>query len=127
VVNAGGLPIRFVPEHATDPALAYETVIYDSGKVATRSNNWHDFFNALVWLNWPHTKAAFNALHTRAGVTALRSRPRDALTLLDESGVVVACAEPALWDDLARADWHTVFVMQGARCHALLSDWPRAA
>lgn len=120
VVNAGGLPIRFVPGHATDPALAYETVVYDSGRVTTRSNNWHDFFNALVWLNWPLSKAALNALHIRAGVSTVRNRPRDALTLLDESGVVVACAEPALWDDLARADWHTVFVMQRARVRAAI-------
>ena len=120
VVNASGLPIRFVSDHATDPALAYETAIHNSGTVVTRDANWHDFFNALVWLNWPHTKAALNALHIRAGVSTVRSRPRDALTLLDESGVVVACADPALWDGLARADWHTLFVLQRAKVRAAM-------
>ena len=114
VVNASRLPIHFVPDHAADPALAYEAAVYSSGNVVTRAANWHDFFNALVWLNWPHTKAALNALHIRAGMSPVRSRPRDALTLLDESGVVVACSEPALWNHLARADWHELFVRQRA-------------
>lgn len=120
MVNARGLPIRFVPDHATDPALAYENTIHGTGCVATRSANWHDFFNALVWLNWPLSKAALNALHIRAGVTATRNRPRDALTLLDESGVVVACADPVLWKHLADADWHTVFVAQRASMRATM-------
>ncbi|BBP05462.1 hypothetical protein TPL01_03790 [Sulfuriferula plumbiphila] len=120
VVNASGLPVHFVSGPATDPALAYEINIHNSGAVATRSDNWHDFFNALVWLGWPHTKAALNALHIRAGVTAVRSRLRDTLTLLDESGVVVACAEPALWDNLTRADWHTLFVLQRAKVRAAM-------
>ncbi|MHB1332970.1 MAG: DUF3025 domain-containing protein [Sulfuriferula sp.] len=114
VVNANGQAIHFVSANHTNPALAYETAIYSLGTVATRSHNWHDFFNALVWLNWPHTKAALNALHIRAGVSSVRSRPRDALTLLDESGVVVAYSEPALWNHLAHADWHGLFVRQRA-------------
>lgn len=120
VVNASGLPIRFVPDHDTDPTRAYENAIHGSGCVATRSANWHDFFNALVWLNWPLSKAALNALHIRAGVTPARSRPRDALTLLDESGVVVACADPVLWRHLADANWHTLFVAQRARMRAAM-------
>ncbi len=114
VVNTNGLPIHFVSGHTTGPALAYETTIHNSGPVPTRSHNWHDFFNALVWLNWPHTKAALNALHIRAGMSSVRSRPRDALTLLDESGVVVAYSEPALWDNLARSNWRDLFVRQRA-------------
>ncbi len=120
MVNASGLPSHFVPGPVTGPALAYETAVYNNGNVVTRAANWHDFFNALVWLNWPHTKAALNALHVHVGVTAMRSRPRDALTLLDESGVVVACSEPALWDHLARADWHNLFVRQRATVRAAM-------
>jgi len=112
VVNTNGQAIHFVSANHTNPALAYETAVYSMGTVATRSHNWHDFFNALVWLNWPKTKAALNALHIRAGLSSVRSRPRDALTLLDESGVVVAYSEPALWNHLAHADWHDLFVRQ---------------
>ena len=120
VVNSHGLPIHFVSGHTPGPALAYETTIHNSGTVPTRSRNWHDFFNALVWLNWPHTKAAFNALHIRAGVASVRSRPRDALTLLDESGVVVAYSESVLWEKLARADWNDLFVRQRTTVRAAM-------
>lgn len=98
--------------------MAYETAIHEQGKVATRSRNWHDFFNALVWLNWPHIKSALNALHIRAGVSSIRNRARDALTLLDESGVVVAYSEPRLWDQLRRAEWQELFVDQRAGVRA---------
>ncbi|GBL46002.1 probable putative transmembrane protein [Sulfuriferula multivorans] len=120
VVNTNGLPIHFVSGHTPGPALAYETTIHNSGIVPTRSRNWHDFFNALVWLNWPHTKAAFNALHIRAGVSSVRSRLRDALTLLDESGVVVAYSESVLWEKLAHADWNDLFVRQRATVRAAM-------
>ncbi|MHB1173615.1 MAG: DUF3025 domain-containing protein [Sulfuriferula sp.] len=118
VVNTNGQAIHFESGNHTNPALAYETAIYSLGTVATRSHNWHDFFNALVWLNWPNTKAALNTLHIRTGGSSIRSRPRDALTLLDESGVVVAYSEPALWNRLAHADWHDLFVRQRAAVRA---------
>lgn len=120
IVNVRGMPIRFVSDRDTDPGLTYENAIHAHGDVATRNANWHDFFNALVWLNWPLAKAALNALHIRAGVTAVRNRARDALTLLDESGVVVACAEPGLWKRLADADWHNLFVLQRSRVRAAM-------
>jgi hypothetical protein len=37
-----------------------------NGEVQTRENNLHDLFNALVWLTFPHSKAAINARHYRA-------------------------------------------------------------
>jgi acyl-coenzyme A thioesterase PaaI-like protein len=37
-----------------------------TGEVPTRSHNWHDWFNALAWLAWPHSKEALNARHVRA-------------------------------------------------------------
>jgi hypothetical protein len=114
VINANGQAIHFVTGNHINPAMAYETAIHEQGKVATRSRNWHDFFNALVWLNWPHIKSALNALHIRAGVSSIRSRARDALTLLDESGVVVAYSEPSLWDQLRRPEWQGLFVHQRA-------------
>lgn len=118
VVTSNGLPIRFVSQR--DPGLAYETAIHTTGYVTTRKANWHDLFNALVWLNWPRSKAALNALHLHHGVATRRSRPRDALTLLDESGVVIACADPALWKYLVDADWHALFVAQRARTCAAM-------
>jgi hypothetical protein len=120
LVNAQGVPIRFVADATTSPALSYEARIYHTGEVATRAHNWHDYFNALVWFSWPHSKAALNALHLRAGLGAQRNRARDALTLLDESGVVVACADATLWQQLVQAEWTTLFVARRAAVRAAM-------
>ena len=84
-------PIRFVPstELADD---AYEQRIYSSGQVSTRPHNWHDLFNALVWMRFPGIKTAMNTLHYHAWSEqrdGSRGHLRDALTLFDECGVIV--------------------------------------
>lgn len=112
ITNASGQTIQFI---ASGTGQAYETRIAETGQVPTRVNNWHDYFNALAWLIWPHSKAALNRLHVLAGITAQRNRRRDALTLLDESGVIVACTDPALWQLLQQHRWHELFVEQRAR------------
>ncbi|MBV8157632.1 MAG: DUF3025 domain-containing protein [Dyella sp.] len=114
--NAQGLPVRFDLAAGDDPS-GYEQRIWASGAVATRPDNLHDLFNALCWLAWPRTKAALNALHIRelalqAG--PVRSRLRDAATLFDESGLVLACADPAVAEALAAHDWQRAFVTQRA-------------
>ena len=60
---ASGQRIRFVPPQ--DDGKAYECRIWERGEVETRPDNWHDFFNALVWLAFPHTKNAISAAHVR--------------------------------------------------------------
>lgn len=113
VRNSSGLTIQF--DIQANNAIAYEMRIANSGVVATREANWHDYFNALTWLVWPRSKAALNQLHIGAGMTTQRNRPRDALTLLDESGVIVACADIALWALLQQHQWHALFVEQRER------------
>ncbi len=120
LVNAQGVPIRFIDDATAPPASGYEARIYHTGEVATRAHNWHDYFNALAWLSWPHSKAALNALHLRAGLDTQRNRARDALTLLDESGVVVACADATLWQQLVQAEWTTLFVARRAVVRAAM-------
>ncbi len=110
--NAQGTVIQFVN---CNSEVAYETHISTTGEIPTRTDNWHDYFNALAWLIWPHTKATLNALHIRAGITPLRNRSRDALTLLDESGIIVACSTPELWQALDQQLWHELFVNQRQR------------
>ncbi|MEJ2384564.1 MAG: DUF3025 domain-containing protein [Xanthomonadales bacterium] len=117
--SRGGSPIRFVPA-ARLPGVDYERHIHETGEVATR-DNWHDLCNALVWCRLPRFKAALNALHydslgeQRGGRRGAR---RDALTLLDESGVIVTGDAPALFAALAARDWSRGFV-------ALRDDWRR--
>jgi hypothetical protein len=103
VRSGGGAPVAFVPAAAgrSDAFEAqYEIRIYREGAVPTRADSWHDLFNALAWIAFPRTKAAINRLHhdemTRRRGHPQRGTARDVLTLFDEGGVIVACADPAL-------------------------------
>lgn len=113
-LNRAGRPIRFVAQDTALQALDYEQRIYETGLVATRERNWHDLFNALVWTTFPRAKAAINARHydesaRRADSGNQRTRARDALTLLDESGVIVASDAPDLLDLLRAMKWKELF------------------
>lgn len=111
--TASGAALRFVAQDGRPASMeqAYEARIYRAGEVQTRSENWHDFFNALVWLAFPHTKTALNARHfeAMAGGARERGRARDALTLFDESGVAVLYADPFLADLLRAHRWQELF------------------
>jgi hypothetical protein len=116
-----GLPLRFfVPEQHL-PARAYETCILQTGRVPTRADNWHDTLNALVWLRFPHFKSALNLAHGAAialETEPRRCRRRDALTVLDESGVWVVSRDPALPALLQAHAWHALFWDARARVDA---------
>lgn len=97
-----GLPLRFVPQESGKLPFErqYEPRCYLNGEVPTRTNNWHDLFNALVWLTFPKAKAAINARHYHAlnqandaSTGSERGAVRDVNTLLDESGVIVVYAD----------------------------------
>jgi hypothetical protein len=109
--SAAGQAIRFVPSNQLDDS-AYESRIYSTGQVSTRPNSWHDLFNALVWMRFPNLKSAMNALHHRSAPQSgngKRGMQRDALTLFDESGVIVFSSDTAALEALASRDWSTVF------------------
>jgi hypothetical protein len=118
IVTGGGAPLRIVPP--SDAGLAdwragYEPRTYLNGELQTRSENEHDLFNLLVWLSFPRTKVALNArhyrlLHGRQGQGAQPRNPaQDALTQFDETGVVIACAEPELEELLRGFRWKELF------------------
>ena len=135
------MPLRFVPPSPADPY--YELHVHESGCVATRHGNWHDLFNALAWLAFPRTKAAINALHAaqipREGKR--RGRLRDMLTLFDEGGAIVLCADAELESMIRGFRWRELFwdcrerVLHGLRIvvlgHAVLekslTPWPGIA
>ncbi|UJB65364.1 DUF3025 domain-containing protein [Acidovorax sp. YS12] len=109
---AGPCPVRFVPQDALPPGMAYEQFIHATGQVPTR-DNLHDFFNGLVWLRFPQAKRRLNQLHAQAiaaqGVGATRGPLRDAATLLDENGALLLAPE-ALWQALRARQWRRLFV-----------------
>ena len=107
-----GAPVGFAPQDELPDGTAYEQYIWDTHRVPTR-DNLHDFFNGLVWQQFPHTKRRLNELQARAiaadGVQAVRGPLRDALTVFDENGAVLQ-APPALWAALRVRDWQRPFI-----------------
>ncbi|MBC5765467.1 DUF3025 domain-containing protein [Ramlibacter sp. GTP1] len=111
-LNAEGAPVDFVPPAELPDGTPYETFIFETGRCPTR-DNLHDLFNALVWSKFPHAKRALNRLQAseieRSGIGARRGPVRDAITVFDENGALLA-APQALWDALLARDWRRLFV-----------------
>lgn len=104
VCSGAGQTVRFVPANTRMSALDYERQIAESGEVPTRQGDLHDLFNALVWLAFPHTKAALNRLHSEAPPGG-RTPQRDFATLLDESGMLIAYRDGGLVELLRKRAW----------------------
>ncbi|HWV63996.1 MAG TPA: DUF3025 domain-containing protein [Oxalicibacterium sp.] len=126
--NRAGLPVRFVSQSELPAGVAYETFIHDTGGVPTR-DNLHDFFNALVWLTFPHIKVQLNALQASeiaragrlastdpslsmvsSGCATSRGKLRDAATIFDENAVLLVTADAGLVDALRSHAWQEAFV-----------------
>jgi len=121
--NAKGVPIQFHRQDHTlpNPELYYETRIFQTGVISTRVADWHDFFNAMIWLNYPAAKALINAQHVaemRGQPGKKRTTKRDALTLFDECGVIFAYCDEAQQKALLVHDWKRLFWRHR-------SDWGR--
>ncbi len=116
--------MRFVPPAGGDPY--YELHLYESGEVHTRAGNRHDFFNALCWLAFPRTKSRINALHAaempreREKIGGRRGPLRDLLTVFDEGGALVACADEALNALLREYRWKELFWERRSRVRAAM-------
>lgn len=115
-----GKPLRFVPPAGSDPY--YEVHLFETGRVQTRAGNRHDLFNALCWLAFPRTKARINALHAaeipREG--GRRGRLRDLLTIFDEGGALVACADEGLNALVRECRWKELFWERRERVRAAM-------
>lgn len=138
MATESGRPVRFVAPGAK--RAGYEVQVHETGRVETRLESRHDWFNALCWLAFPRTKARINALHAaeipREG--GRRGRLRDLLTIFDEGGAIVVCADDALnrlvrdfrwtelfWRQRDRVRQHMRFVVLGhAALEQALKPWP---
>ncbi len=111
LTTGSGAALVFVPPD--DLALGYERRAYERGEIVTRPDNWHDAYNAEVWLEFPLSKAALNGRHIDAMANerdGKRGRLRDRLTQFDECGIVITGLRPGLWDALCAHRWREVFV-----------------
>ena len=121
ITVASGAQLRFVPQESGKLPFErrYEPRCYLHGEVPTRSDNWHDLLNALVWLTFPKAKATINARHYHALVkqgateevesSSERGAVRDVNTLLDESGVIVVYSDNELAGLLRDFKWRELF------------------
>jgi len=131
VTTQSGQMVRFVDQTPgrLEFKSQYEPRGYLKGEIQTRSNNWHDLFNAMVWLAFSKAKSVINARHYHAlvestiGVNELvsqnelksnaiasqRGPVRDTLTLLDESGVIIPYSDTDLADLLRGFQWKKLF------------------
>jgi len=104
-----GQPVRFVPPGTKD--AYYEVKVFETGRVETRPDSLHDWFNALAWLAFPRAKARINALHAAEipRESGRRGRLRDLLTIFDEGGAIVQCDDAQLVTLLENFEWKRLF------------------
>lgn len=118
--NGADRPVCFVEQTAACGQRDYEQQIWDSGQVPTRAASAHDFFNALIWLTFPQTKATLNAVQCRELANApkgQRSPASNAATLFDESGLVLVARDAELAELLRAKQWKAAFWERRARWH----------
>nr|WP_249336848.1 DUF3025 domain-containing protein [Stenotrophomonas sp. PE591] len=99
-----------------DAALLADGLHYEAriaqGRIATRADNWHDLFNALVWARYLQLKQVLNVQqcrHIASMPPGQRNRAQAALTQFDETGVIVRVRDEdvlAAWDV---HDWPALF------------------
>jgi hypothetical protein len=126
VCVSSGMPLRIVCQGSRPLVLEekYEARTYLRGELQVRKDHWHDYFNVLVWLAFPRAKAALNARHfaalkdQAATGAANRGPAQDALTLLDESGVIVVASDEELLTLLRERRWKDLFWENRARLAA---------
>lgn len=138
--TGGGASLHAVSQAPRTRELAqhYELRIHNRGELQTRSRNWHDWFNVLVWRTFPQSKSALNSVHCetlqQVNSAALphlaRSARANACTLFDENGAVVLASDPALLELVREFRWRELFwnrraaLDQSLRCavfgHSLL-------
>ena len=115
VILSSGLQLDMKTQDDTlpFPEMGYEERVYKKGIVSTREENWHDLFNAFIWLLFPKTKVLLNDLHMQE----LKNQPgkkrtpaRDAITHIDESGIIIASSDTSLMESLKNHQWQEVFV-----------------
>lgn len=111
---ASGRALTLVEQGGRPASLEqkYEARLYLEGELQVRRDDWHDGFNVLAWLAYPRAKAALNARH-HAELQGRRERNRgpvqDALTLFDESGIVMISADGDLLQRVRDFRWKELF------------------
>ncbi len=115
IILSSGLQLDMHPQDDTlpFPEMGYEERVYKKGIISTREKNWHDLFNAFIWLLFPKTKVLLNNLHIqelKQQAGKKRTSGRDAITHIDESGIIIVSSHNNLLDALKEHQWKEAFV-----------------
>lgn len=87
---------------------SFDRLLAQTGAVPTRVDSFHDLLGALIWLHFPALKTEIHRAQL-AGEPAARGPRENAATHLDESGVLVLGADPAIFEALSALKWVEVF------------------
>ena len=92
----------------------YEPRVYLKRELQTRTRNWHDFFNAMIWLKFPQTKSILNNLHYTQAMTrpkgSNRSLLENRITQFDECGAIIISKKSSLLDLVEQHKWRQLFI-----------------
>ena len=119
LTSASGSLLQFVEQSGKPACLEaeYEVRIFISGEIQTRLENWHDYFQVLVWNTFPKTKVSINKHHATSicnrhinNKLDRRSSSENALTLFDECGAIIVCSDHSLIDLIKGHAWKKLFV-----------------
>ncbi|MFT6329683.1 MAG: hypothetical protein ACJAYN_001617 [Bermanella sp.] len=108
---------RFIcQESMPEDVRYYEQIIFEDNAIPTRRESWHDFFNGIIWLQFPQTKTYLNHLHiSEIDTHGLdpRTKVRNHITHFDECGIVLFITGTKLLAKLAflfdTQEWTTIF------------------
>ncbi len=116
--HVAGRALRFgeVDKGVVRRAGGYDAFIDAQGVIPTRTRNWHDLYNALIWCALPMTKWAIHRAQAAppdrgAGSTG-RTPLQNQLTHLDERGVVVFSSSQELLELVRALRWQELFLAQ---------------
>jgi len=92
----------------------YEPRVYLKRELQTRTQNWHDFFNAIIWLKFPKTKKTLNDLHflqaKQRKKGSNRSTLENRITQFDECGAIVITNNKKLIGLIKNHQWEELFI-----------------
>lgn len=95
--NAAKLPQFVNQSELNNETRYYEQIIAELHQVPSRESSWHDFFNGIIWLQFPATKKLLNRLHVEQ-IQAFGLHPRtlvrNQVTHFDECGLVLVGTDP---------------------------------
>jgi len=129
--NQAGNPLSFVAQGLAPQCFedGYEPRIFLKGEIQTRINNWHDYFQVLIWSLFPRIKSSLNALHYREALKRSHTSPQqtnrgpieNALTLFDECGIIITSDDIKLLEMVRCFQWKELFWQHRERLERRLS------